>query len=106
MNRLKKRWTQGDAVVGVWSLIPEPIATEVVARAGFDFVLIDNQHSVHDYRSSVHALQAVALGDSVPLVRVPWNEAGLIGTMLDAAMFLCPQHVLIPEYEHIYIYKK
>ena len=84
VNRLKERWARGDSVIGVWSLIPEGVVGEVVARAGFDFVLIDHQHSAHDHRSSVQMLQVAELGDSVPVVRVPWNEPGSIGQMLDA----------------------
>lgn len=92
MNRLKERWARGGSAVGVWSLIPEAVTTEVVARAGFDFVCIDNQHGVNDYSSTVHMLQAVALGSSVPLVRVPWNEPGVIGRMLDAGA----QGIVVP----------
>ncbi|MGI9658699.1 MAG: HpcH/HpaI aldolase family protein, partial [Gaiellaceae bacterium] len=84
MNGLKERWAAGDSVVGAWSLIPDGLAAETVARAGFDFVCIDNQHGVNDYASTVHMLQVLALSSSVPLVRVPWNEPGVIGKMLDA----------------------
>jgi 4-hydroxy-2-oxoheptanedioate aldolase len=42
------------------------------------------QHGLADYHAAVTMLQAVGLGDSTPLVRVPWNEPGIIGRMLDA----------------------
>lgn len=92
MNAMKERWAAGGFVVGVWMLIPSGITAELVARAGFDFVCVDNQHGVNDYQSTTHMLQVVALGSSVPLVRVPWNEPGVIGKMLDAGA----QGIVVP----------
>lgn len=84
MNPLKERLAQGRSAIGAWILIPSGLSAEAVARSGFDFVCIDNQHGANDYQSTAHMLQVVALGASVPLVRVPWNEPGVIGKMLDA----------------------
>ena len=84
VNALKERWDGGGSVIGVWMLIPSGITAEVVARAGFDFICVDNQHGVNDYGSTTQMLQVIALGSAVPLVRVPWNEPGVIGKMLDS----------------------
>lgn len=92
MNPLKERWAAGGSVLGVWMAIPSGITGEVVARAGFDFVCVDNQHGTHDYQSTLHMLQVIALGSSVPLVRVPWNEPGVVGKVLDAGA----QGVVVP----------
>lgn len=84
MNRLKMKWADGGSVVGLWATLGSSLATEMLARAGLDYVCIDNQHGVNDYSSTVGQLQAVDCGDATPLVRVPWNEPGIIGKMLDA----------------------
>ena len=57
---------------------------EVAGLAGFDYVVIDMQHGLSDYGDVVGMLQALARTPAVPLVRVPWNEPGIIGRVLDA----------------------
>jgi len=57
---------------------------EAAARAGFDYVCIDTQHGAIEYSDVVPMIQAILLGGSSPIVRVPWNEQGIIGKMLDA----------------------
>jgi 4-hydroxy-2-oxoheptanedioate aldolase len=49
-------------------------------------VCIDNQHGVNDYQTTVAMAQAVVLGGGTPICRVPWNEPGIIGKMLDAGI--------------------
>jgi 4-hydroxy-2-oxoheptanedioate aldolase len=84
MIDLRKRWNDGGVAVGGWVSIANTVTTEVMARSGFDYVCIDNQHGLVEYRDTVTLLQVLGLGDSAPLVRVPWNEPGIIGKMLDA----------------------
>jgi len=57
---------------------------EATARAGFDYVCIDTQHGAIEYSDAVPMIQAILLGGASPVVRVPWNEQGIIGKMLDA----------------------
>lgn len=57
---------------------------EATARTGFDYVCIDTQHGAIEYSDAVPMIQAILLGGSSPIVRVPWNEQGIIGKMLDA----------------------
>jgi 4-hydroxy-2-oxoheptanedioate aldolase len=83
-NALKSLWKQGQATHGAWLSIPSSVSAEVVARAGFDYVCVDMQHGLVDYRDCVAMLQAINLGASAPVVRVPWNEPGIIGKVLDA----------------------
>lgn len=51
---------------------------------GFDYVCIDTQHGAIEYSDAVPMIQGILLGGSSPIVRVPWNEQGIIGKMLDA----------------------
>ena len=84
MNLMKDKWARGEATIGGWCTVADTMTAEAMGRAGFDYVCVDNQHGVIDYASSVPMLQAIDLGASTPVVRVPWNEPGIIGKMLDA----------------------
>ncbi len=64
--------------------MPSSVTAEATARTGFDYVCVDTQHGVIDYQAAVPMIQAILLGGSSPVVRVPWNEPGIVGKMLDA----------------------
>ncbi len=68
---------------GLWSAIPASITAEVAGAAGYDYVCIDLQHGLSDERGMLALAQATAAAGSVPLVRVAWNEPGLIMRALD-----------------------
>lgn len=72
--------------------MPSGYGAEIMARAGWDSVTVDLQHGVHDYASMVHCFQAMAALPVTPLVRVPSNEPGIIGKVLDAGAWgvICP----------------
>jgi len=81
---LRERWRNGDTTLGGWLSTPSVVMAEATARAGFDYVCIDTQHGAIEYSDTVGLIQAVLLGGASPIVRVPWNEPGIIGKMLDA----------------------
>jgi 4-hydroxy-2-oxoheptanedioate aldolase len=65
-------------------MLPDRFAAEAVASLGFDFVCVDAQHGLIDYRDVAQIIQALELSEAAPVVRVPWNEPGVIGKVLDA----------------------
>lgn len=81
---IKERWNDGGITIGAWASLGSPLAAEILSRSGLDYVCVDNQHGVADYLSTVSMLQAIDCGEASPVVRVPWNEPGIIGKMLDA----------------------
>ena len=83
-NPMRERWAAGEAALGGWLGIPSAFSAEIVARCDFDYVCVDTQHGLTDYSDSWQMLQAVNLGSATPIVRVPWNEPGVIGKSLDA----------------------
>jgi 4-hydroxy-2-oxoheptanedioate aldolase len=83
-NPLRQRWADGEAALGAWLSIANSFSAELVARSDFDYVCVDTQHGQIDYSSLPSMLQAVNLGSATPVVRVPWNEPGIIGKCLDA----------------------
>ncbi len=81
---MKQLWTDNGVAMGAWLSLPDTASAEVVARVGYDYCCVDMQHGYADYRTAVQMLQAINIGSSSPTVRVPWNEPGIIGRMLDA----------------------
>lgn len=84
MQGLREMWNSGADTLGAWLSVPSTITAEATARTGFDYVCIDTQHGAIEYSDAVPMIQAILLGGSRPIVRVPWNEQGIIGKMLDA----------------------
>ena len=91
-NRLKRIWREGGTVVNGWLHVPSSFSAEVMAHAGWDSLTIDMQHGPVDYESLVPMLQAISTTDTVPVVRVLWNDPGLIMRVLDAGCYavICP----------------
>jgi 2-keto-3-deoxy-L-rhamnonate aldolase RhmA len=91
-NNLKARLDAGKACVNGWLAIPSGFSAEVMAGCGWDSVTVDIQHGVQDYQSMVQCFQAMDRFPITPLVRVPWNEPGIIGKCLDGGAWgiICP----------------
>jgi 4-hydroxy-2-oxoheptanedioate aldolase len=91
-NRVKQIFASGKAVVNGWLAIPSGFAAETMAQCGFDSITVDLQHGVQDYLSLVECYQAVAAHPVTVMARVPWNEPGIIGKVLDAGAYgvICP----------------
>src|SRR3954453_9768605 len=91
-NNVKKVWASGKAVVNAWLAIPSGFSAEVIAQCGFDSVTVDMQHGVQDSQSMVQCFQAMYAHPVTPMVRVPWNEPGIVGKVLDAGAYgvICP----------------
>jgi 4-hydroxy-2-oxoheptanedioate aldolase len=84
MTSLREKWAAGDETLGFWLSIPSSVMAEITARLPVDYVCVDTQHGVIDYAQSAGMIQAIELSGGTPIVRVPWNEPGIIGKTLDA----------------------
>jgi 2-keto-3-deoxy-L-rhamnonate aldolase RhmA len=86
MNAFKRLLNSsgGHPPVGTWVMSASPIVAEAVGCAGFDWGVIDMEHTPLDMMDIVHLLQAVAGTKMVPVVRVPWNETVMVKRVLDA----------------------
>ena len=91
-THLRTHLTVGKTAVNGWVAIPAPFSAETLAQAGFDSITMDMQHGLMDYATVVTCLQALHRFPLTPLVRVPWNEPGIIGRVLDAGAMgvICP----------------
>lgn len=91
-NKLKEIWAAGRPVINGWLSLGSPFAAEVMAAQGYDAVSADMQHGPFDYSAFLSMMQAMKGTDIVPMVRVPWNEPGIIMKVLDAGAYgvICP----------------
>jgi 4-hydroxy-2-oxoheptanedioate aldolase len=91
-NRLRSIWKSGGAAVNGWLAIPDGFAAETMAHQGWDTLTIDVQHGLIDYAAMVTMLQAISTTATVPVVRVPWLEPGILMKALDAGAYavICP----------------
>ncbi len=84
-NSMMETWAAGGETLGTWLSMASTHSAEVCSRAGYDYVCVDMQHGVADYQAAMQMLQVMEhVGTSTPIVRVPWNEPGIIGRVLDA----------------------
>jgi len=83
-NPLKQKLKQGKKTAGSWLGMASPIASEIVARSGFDWVIIDMEHGPGDIMTLISQLQAINGSNVSPIVRVPWNDFVIIKRVLDA----------------------
>lgn len=70
--------------VGTWVMSASPVVAEAVGTAGFDWGVLDMEHTPIDLMTLVHLLQAVGNTAMVPVVRVPWNDTVTVKRVLDA----------------------
>lgn len=86
-NRIKQIWAEGRAATIGWLGIGSSHAAEIMARQGFDAVCVDMQHGLIDYNDVWPMFQAISQTETVPIVRVPWNDPQMIMKVLDAGAY-------------------
>src|SRR3954464_11531633 len=91
-NPFKRALKEGKAQIGLWSSLASNYSVEVIAGAGFDWLLLDTEHSPNDLESLLAQLQAAAPYVTHPVVRVPWNDMVTIKRVLDVGV----QSLLVP----------
>lgn len=91
-NALKSLWDSGQAATNCWLTVPNGYVAETMAHQGWDSATIDMQHGMIGVSAAYEMLTAISTTACVPLVRVPWNEPGVIMKMLDAGAYgiICP----------------
>ena len=83
MDKVREAIAAGRPSFGSWLSLADPIAAELIGRAGFDFVIADTQHGGVTWENLLPVLQAVELGGASALVRVGWNDPMQIMRALD-----------------------
>ena len=92
INRFKHALAARKLQIGLWSQMTSNISAEVLGRAGFDWLVIDTEHAPNELPGVLSQLQALAVTDTAPVVRVAWNDLVLAKRALDIGA----QNLLIP----------
>ncbi|WP_322798458.1 HpcH/HpaI aldolase family protein [Thermoflexus sp.] len=82
-NRTLDRLRNGEATIGAWLGLGSPYAAALLARMGFDWLVVDAEHSPFGYDAMAQSVMAILPTDTTPLVRVPWNDPVWIKLALD-----------------------
>jgi 4-hydroxy-2-oxoheptanedioate aldolase len=91
-NRFKHAIAAGQLQIGLWCSLCSNIAADIVRDSGFDWVLLDTEHSPNEIPDLVVQLQAGEGGQATPIVRPAWNDTVIIKRCLDIGA----QTLLIP----------
>jgi 4-hydroxy-2-oxoheptanedioate aldolase len=91
-NHFKRAIKAGRSQIGLWCSLASNISVEIVAGSGFDWLLLDTEHSPNELPMVYSQLQAVMENRVQPIVRPAWNDQVLIKRFLDAGV----QTLLIP----------
>jgi 4-hydroxy-2-oxoheptanedioate aldolase len=82
-NKIKQMWRDGQCATLGWLSVAHGFTTEVMARQGFDALCIDLQHGTAEMSDVLPMLQAISQTETVPVVRVAWNDPAAIMKALD-----------------------
>jgi 4-hydroxy-2-oxoheptanedioate aldolase len=85
-NRIRQRFAEGRPALGSFVFSRDPASTEIVAAAGFDFVIVDTEHTTVSPADVEHHARAAAAHGRAALVRVPPEEIASVGRLLDAGV--------------------
>ena len=91
-NKFKQAILSGQKQIGLWSHLCSPISIEILADCGYDWLLLDMEHSPNDLSEVLSQLQAMKGGTATPIVRPPWNDMVTFKRLLDIGV----QNLLVP----------
>ncbi|MEY5027990.1 MAG: 4-hydroxy-2-oxo-heptane,7-dioate aldolase [Pseudomonadota bacterium] len=91
-NTFKRALQSGQRQIGLWSHLCSPISTEILAHCGYDWLLLDMEHSPNDLQELLAQLPVVESSPTHPIVRPPWNDMVTFKRLLDIGV----QTLLVP----------
>jgi 4-hydroxy-2-oxoheptanedioate aldolase len=91
-NAFKHNLAAGKLQIGLWSSLCSNVAAEIIGDSGFDWILLDTEHSPNEIPDLLGQLQAMQGGPTTPIIRPAWNDAVLIKRCLDIGA----QSLLLP----------
>ena len=86
-NKIKQMWRAGRCPTLGWLSVSHGFTAEIMARQGFDALCVDLQHGTAEMKDVAPMLQAISQTDTVPVVRVAWNEPAAIMKALDLGAY-------------------
>jgi 4-hydroxy-2-oxoheptanedioate aldolase len=94
-NACKEHLKDGRKVLGCWSVLGSPSVAELLGFAGFDYLLIDQEHGLGEPSTLTAQMQAMSATPATSIVRVPWNDHVYIKRVLDAGV----EGLMVPSIE-------
>jgi 2-dehydro-3-deoxyglucarate aldolase len=86
-NRFRADLRAGKRLIGCWCSLASPITTEILGVAGFDWILLDGEHSPNDVITFIPQLMALKDSVSAPVVRPSWNNPVELKRLLDGGFY-------------------
>ncbi len=86
-NTVKQKIREGEASVGTWLATGSPLAAEMLAHQGFDWLTVDMEHNAIDLSQLQSLFHAIITTSTIPFVRVPWNDPQIIKRVLDIGAY-------------------
>jgi 2-dehydro-3-deoxyglucarate aldolase len=87
MINLKEKLKSNEITIGSWITLGHPSIAEILARAGFDWLTVDMEHSAITLHEAQQLIQVIELCGVAPLVRVGENNPNLIKRAMDAGAY-------------------
>jgi 4-hydroxy-2-oxoheptanedioate aldolase len=84
VNRFKRAIASGGMQIGCWLMSAAPSAAEALGCVGFDFLVVDTEHTPIDVPQMIDILRAIAGTPAQAIVRPPWSDMVLVKRVLDA----------------------
>ena len=91
-KNFKARIHDGEHLAGCFVMAPSPTMVEMCGFAGFDFVILDQEHGTSGTENLENQIRAAEASGTAAIVRVPWGERWLIQRALDAGA----EGILVP----------
>ncbi|QCI67008.1 HpcH/HpaI aldolase family protein [Phreatobacter stygius] len=85
-NPFRAALGQGRPLIGIWSMLNSVNATEGLGWSGYDWILIDGEHSPVSLHDAMDHSRALAATPAVPILRLVWNDPALLKQHLDAGL--------------------
>jgi 4-hydroxy-2-oxoheptanedioate aldolase len=96
-NPFKAAIARGELQIGLWSSLCSPIVADVISDSGYDWIVVDTEHSPNELPSVLAQLQVYRASATTPMVRPAWNDTVLIKRFLDIGA----QTLLLPYVQNV-----
>ncbi|MEN6373322.1 MAG: aldolase/citrate lyase family protein [Smithella sp.] len=83
-RKIKEKMRRGEPSIGTWMSLAHPSIAEILAMAGYDWVVVETEHTAIDVSEVLRLIIAIEQRGSVPLVRLAWNDPIQAKAVLDS----------------------
>jgi 4-hydroxy-2-oxoheptanedioate aldolase len=82
-NPVRAKLKRGEPSIGTWLTLPDPVAAQLMARTGFQWLTVEMEHTPVTFDTAAQSFAIIAASGCVPLARIPWNTGENIKRVLD-----------------------